>query len=87
MQPTVGHVAAAVPPSSHSRADTLDAAAVQFLMAQTLMQRQREEEGGGTEVGEGRRRRAKEKGGAEGEVRGKDVGGQPSRPRRYRHAC
>ena len=40
--------------------------------------------GGGTEEVEGG---GGGEGGAEGEVGGKDAGHQPSRPRRYRHAC
>ena len=87
---TVGYVAAAVPLLAQpvlGGGDTLDAAAVQFILAQTLLQRRREEEEARTEVGEGGGGGGEGEGGAEGEVRGKDAGGEPSHPRRYRHAC
>ena len=86
---TVGYVAAPVPLLVQpvlGGGNTLDAAAVQFLLAQSLLQRQRDEEEAAQRFGEGGGGGEGEKG-AEGEVRGKDAGGQPLRPRRYRHAC
>ena len=82
---TVGYVAAPVPLLAQpvlGGGDTLHAATVQFLLAQSLLQRQREEEEAAQRLVKG-----EEAEGGEGEVRGKDAGGQPSRPRRYRHAC
>ena len=81
---TVGYVASTVLLLAQpvlGGGDSLNVTAVQFLLAQSLLQRQR----GRAQEGHGRGEEGERR--AEGEARGQDAGDQPSRPRRDRHAC
>ena len=79
--------------------DDVDATTVSYLLSVALAKKKEEEKKEKEKEEkekEKEREREKEKdkekekekaGGAEGEARGEDAGDQPSRPRRYRHAC
>ena len=70
----------ALPSLTGASGEAVDASSLAVLLQFSLGAQEEEEEGEGGGGGEG-------EGGAEGEVQGKDAGHQPSRQRRYRHAC